>query len=696
MPTEPHGAPVVAGPGAAAGPRRQVLLMTSHPLDARDGADKELSLAVAQGMPGTEFTWFGRMGARATEPMSGGRRLPLASLTGMPGVSERVQAAALALAYERRVDLVHAVVTIGPRFAQYVRLRERVLGPRRRPAVHTVPAVADPGGLRGAPSLGTTVALSATTQQALLDAGYPDVRLVPPGIDLSRWQRSPRPVRTPPVVAFAGHYDADGGLWDTVTALGALRSSGTPVQGVFLMRPRPGEDERREGRDLVRRAREAGLEDVVVHGRTRDMPAMLATVDVLVLPARDLGGKADVPLTVLEAMASGRPTVVTDLPQLASLGDAVTRVAARGHGGPHHGPAAAARRAAAVGGGGRRRPGARRARLLPLPHGPALREPLRGAARGAHGLTAAGRSGARPRVAPARAHGSWQVDRHLSLHRARRRPEVRHVAQAAARRHPDRGGHGHRRRVRRPARRRPDRAADRAARRELPTELPTQLPTQLPDACCPSSVPTALPERPHRRARPARRRDGRADRGPGRPGRRAWPDPSASAEPGLVDDAADAVGGIPWWVWALLVLAGLGLVAAIVALRRAKASELRVGGDVARADRRGPLARRAGRARRPGPLAGPADAGHPLAGRVPALRRPRPAGVGRGVRRAEAAARRGPHGAVGVAAAAAGRRGHRGRSCARAGSSSPACYDAAQTVADARDDLRRTVTQRTR
>jgi len=301
--------------------------MTSHPLDGRDGADKELALSVAEGLPDADFTWFGRAGARRLEPFAGGRRLPLLSTTGMPGASERAQAAGLALLWEPRVDLLHAVVTIGPRFADYVRVRERVLGPRRRPAIHTVPAVADPSGLRGAPSLGTTVALSRTTQVALSDVGFPDVRLIPPGIDLDRWQLRPRVRTGPAVVAFAGHYDAEGGLWDSVTALGAVASSGRDVRGVFLMRPRPGEDESREAQDLVRRARAAGLHDVVVHGRTRDMPTMIGTVDVLLLPARDLGGKADVPLTVLEAMASGRPVIVTDLPQLAALGTAATRVA---------------------------------------------------------------------------------------------------------------------------------------------------------------------------------------------------------------------------------------------------------------------------------------------------------------------------------------------------------------------------------
>lgn len=104
----------------------------------------------------------------------------------------------------------------------------------------------------------------------------------------------------------------------------------------------------------------------------------------------------------------------------------------------------------------------------------------------------------------------------------------------------------------------------------LPTALPDGLPTQLPDV--PSqlpAVPTALPGLPGATAAPT---DGVA--APPASVAPSVPAVSESAEPGLVDDAADVVGDVPWWVWVLLALAGLGLVAAIVALRRAKAAEL--------------------------------------------------------------------------------------------------------------------------
>lgn len=48
---------------------------------------------------------------------------------------------------------------------------------------------------------------------------------------------------------------------------------------------------------------------------------LLASVDVLCLPATDLTGKVDLPLVVLEGMQAGRPVIVTDQGPLRELGD---------------------------------------------------------------------------------------------------------------------------------------------------------------------------------------------------------------------------------------------------------------------------------------------------------------------------------------------------------------------------------------
>ncbi|WP_318211498.1 glycosyltransferase [Streptomyces sp. SJL17-1] len=55
---------------------------------------------------------------------------------------------------------------------------------------------------------------------------------------------------------------------------------------------------------------------------------LLAGVHVLLFPPTALGGRADIPLTVLQALASGRPAILSDLPRFADLGHAVLRAPA--------------------------------------------------------------------------------------------------------------------------------------------------------------------------------------------------------------------------------------------------------------------------------------------------------------------------------------------------------------------------------
>lgn len=109
---------------------------------------------------------------------------------------------------------------------------------------------------------------------------------------------------------------------------------------------------------------------------------------------------------------------------------------------------------------------------------------------------------------------------------------------------------------------------------ELPTALPSDLPTQLPTDL-PTDLPTALPSLPtgeDTAVPPVVPSDGVA--APTVEAPSGEESVEATAEPGVADDVADAVGGIPTWVWLLLLLLVVGLVVAAIALRRAKAAEL--------------------------------------------------------------------------------------------------------------------------
>ncbi|MEU0201160.1 MULTISPECIES: glycosyltransferase [unclassified Streptomyces] len=240
----------------------------------------------------------------------------------MPRGPERLQAALAASVLARRTDLVHAILTIGGTYPLFSRLRRGLLG--AGPVIHTVPGVMDTGLLERARPLGVTVALSEATARQLRTAGFGDVRVIPPTIPLDRWPWRPR-AQGPRVVLFAGHHDPEGGVQEAIAAAAQAHRSGARFRLVLAMRARPGQDRWALDRELRALAAREGLPELDVLGHVPDMPGLLAASDVLLFPPRALGGKADVPFIVLEALATGRPVVLSDLPEFAALGAAAPR-----------------------------------------------------------------------------------------------------------------------------------------------------------------------------------------------------------------------------------------------------------------------------------------------------------------------------------------------------------------------------------
>ena len=311
---------------AGSTPPRRVLLLTSSPLEGSEGADKQLAAMLASTILDTEFTWFTRWPAMGRTPrLAGGHPVPIASRDGMPHAGERLQVTVAGALLARQTDLVHAILTVGTGFPLLSRLWP-ALFPYRR-VIHTVPGVMDSRLLGRARPLGVTVAYSQVTAQALRDAGFGDVRVIAPAVSPAQWPRRPRPTGLPTVL-FAGHHDPGGGATEAIAAAAAARRAGARFRLVLAMRLRPGQRRRALAAGLAGLAHREGLGDITVRAHVADMPGLLAATDVLLFIPRTLSGKADIPLIVLEALATGRPVIISDLPQVAGLGDAVLRVPA--------------------------------------------------------------------------------------------------------------------------------------------------------------------------------------------------------------------------------------------------------------------------------------------------------------------------------------------------------------------------------
>ncbi|WP_435196314.1 glycosyltransferase family 4 protein [Natronomonas sp. EA1] len=147
------------------------------------------------------------------------------------------------------------------------------------------------------------------------------VTVVPNGIDTSRFTpagaTSPRlPAGDGPLVLFVGRLVEGKRPGDAVEAIARLREE-VDARLVFC-----GEGPLRDSLEAM--TAEHGITDAVTflgHVPYEEMPAVYRGADALILPSRAEG----LPRTVLEALATGVPTVVSDLEHVAPVVDGVGR-----------------------------------------------------------------------------------------------------------------------------------------------------------------------------------------------------------------------------------------------------------------------------------------------------------------------------------------------------------------------------------
>lgn len=308
-----------------AGARRpRVLLLTSGPLDFHEGVDTQLAAAVADAVTDVDFVWFGRWPRRGgPRPVGRGRPVPLPAMEGMPRILERLLMAAAGALVARRVDLVHAVLAVDEGFPLFSRLWPPLL--RGKPVLHTVPGVRDPRLPFRSRPLGQTVALSSATAKDLSAAGFGHVQVVPPVVRLDRWPYTPRPSGPTPKVLVVGYPGPHGGVEEAVMAAAVATRAGARFRLTVALRSRHGDRVSAPESSVLALAEREGLEDVEVLGYVPDMREVVASADVLLLVPRVLDIRPEVPLTVLEALSTGRPVILGDHPQFVALGDTVLR-----------------------------------------------------------------------------------------------------------------------------------------------------------------------------------------------------------------------------------------------------------------------------------------------------------------------------------------------------------------------------------
>lgn len=166
------------------------------------------------------------------------------------------------------------------------------------------------------------VVLSQWAADALRANGAPAEKIVVNRLGIARrsenWARKPppaqRPTTLPITVGFAGRAERIKGLADAVRAVRGLpRDVPVRLRAVVVARTPP------DRRELDRCRGLAGRDDRIVFEpavHPRDVPALLASLDVLLCPSRAIEGG---PTVALEAMTVGTPVLAAAVPALTEI-----------------------------------------------------------------------------------------------------------------------------------------------------------------------------------------------------------------------------------------------------------------------------------------------------------------------------------------------------------------------------------------
>jgi len=234
-----------------------------------------------------------------------------------PGLSQNVRAFGHLLRPDAQICLFHFFFAPNPVTSAALR---SIMALRRQPTVHSVCSV--PRSFDGVDRMlfaDVVIALSDWTAHRLREAGVPDVRHIPPGIDPGFLRHDPSSdlpdrlgVRGRPVVLFAGDYEVGGGAELLVESLPHMLAYAPDVMLVLACRMKTAEAKERE-RSVQESARAAGLADRIIYlNEVDEMGDLLGLATVAALPVTSTYRKMDIPLVLLEAMAFGVPVVVSE------------------------------------------------------------------------------------------------------------------------------------------------------------------------------------------------------------------------------------------------------------------------------------------------------------------------------------------------------------------------------------------------
>lgn len=230
----------------------------------------------------------------------------------------------------KKVDIIHFLFTPRPLTSFLIRRKLKKL------PIKTVQTIAtlnekfyrNPQKIKKIIFANTIVAQSNYTFKKLQKAGIGNLELIYPAVNLEKFQHQEKDQNLMKkfsiesgefVILFPGEYVRLKAVDDIINALKILSSREPQIANFKLIlacRIKSKKDIKKREK-IKKQVKKFNLEKNVIFIETfANMPKLYNLADLVIFPVREMVGKFDIPLALIEAMACEKPVIISDIPVL--------------------------------------------------------------------------------------------------------------------------------------------------------------------------------------------------------------------------------------------------------------------------------------------------------------------------------------------------------------------------------------------
>jgi len=235
--------------------------------------------------------------------------------------------------FKFKTDIIHFLFTPRSITSLLIRLRLKISKVKTVQTVATLSkeSLDNPKKLNKILFADVVIVQSKNTFDKLVNRGFKKIKLIYPGINLAKYKPTKKDPKTLKklklktsdfVILYTGEYTRLKASDDILKAIRILNKDYQDIKNlkfIFACRIKSKKDQIKKDQIIKILKKESIDEQVIFLDTFSEMDKLYNISDLNIFPVREMAGKFDIPLTLVESMACGKPIIVSKLKNLKEL-----------------------------------------------------------------------------------------------------------------------------------------------------------------------------------------------------------------------------------------------------------------------------------------------------------------------------------------------------------------------------------------